>query len=165
MLFSWCIAWPMFRTDQRVQLKPEEWDIALVPSMNPGKVKSGTVDGSEGFGISAFSKQREAAGEYLKFWQSDQKQKEILIEAGWLPWSLKVLDDPQVQTNGAARVFREQSKYPMSRFGAPWYTEVQDILGRNVMRAVQGQQTVDQALDDTAAKAKEIITKHQAQKR
>src|SRR5690606_6574030 len=79
MMFSWCIAWPMLRSDERVQLQPEEWDVALVPSVNPARVKSGTVDGSEGFGISTFSQKREAAGEYLKFWQSDQKQKEILL--------------------------------------------------------------------------------------
>lgn len=162
MSFGWPFTYNFVLNDERCQIDPDVWDLALIPSMNPEKVKSGTVDGSQGFGISQFSQNKEAAWELLKFFATDEWQKRMAIESGWLPWSYAVLDDPAVQeANKPAVVFQEQSQYPIDRFGTPWYTEAQDVIGLNVHQAMFGEISVDQALEDAQARMEEIVARFQ----
>jgi multiple sugar transport system substrate-binding protein len=162
MSFGWPFTYNFVLTDERCQMEPDTWDLALIPSVNPEKVRSGTVDGSQGFGISQFSQNKEAAWEFLKFFATDEWQKRMAIETGWLPWSYAVLEDPAVQeANKPAVIFQEQSQYPINRFGTPWYTEAQDVIGLNVHQAMFGEKSVDQALADAQAGMEEIVARFQ----
>jgi multiple sugar transport system substrate-binding protein len=162
MSFGWPFTYNFILNDERCQIEPDMWDVTLIPSVNPKKVKSGTADGSQGFGINQFSQNKEAAWEFLEFFATDEWQKRMAIETGWLPWSYSVLEDPAVQeANRPAVIFQEQSQYPINRFGAPWYTEAQDIIGLNVHRAMFGEKSIDQALDDAQVEMEKIVAKFQ----
>jgi multiple sugar transport system substrate-binding protein len=162
MNFGWPFTYNFVLSDERCQIAPDTWDLTLIPSANPEKVRSGTVDGSQGFGISQFSQNKEAAWEFLKFFATDEWQKRMAIESGWLPWSYAVLEDPAVQeANRPAVIFQEQSQYPINRFGTPWYTEAQDVIGLNVHQAMFGEKSVEQALADAQAGMEEIVARFQ----
>jgi multiple sugar transport system substrate-binding protein len=131
---------------------------AIIPGI---KVRSASIDGSEGFAISKFSKNKGPALEWLKFVTTPAVQRTMVLREGWLPVSTTVLKDEQiVQALPVVETYAEQSKYTIRRYGAPWYNEVVEDLSAGITKAMLGQVEPAEALESSAAKAQQIIDKH-----
>lgn len=131
-----------------------EVGVAIIPAINT----SGAITGSEGYAISKFSKNKQAALEFLKYITRDEIQKDMAMRTGWYPVKKSVLEDPElVNSSPLFKVAAEQSKYPTYRFAAPFNAELTDILGPELLAAINGEKSAKQALDDAAAALQPII--------
>lgn len=123
--------------------------------------QTASLGGSEGYAISKFSKAQDASLKFLEFVASKDEQKGITIRTGWMPVRYSVFNDPEVQEKvPLSRVVAEQAKYRADRFAAPYAQEVIDALGPRIIEAVNGAKDPKAALDEAAAKAKEIVAKY-----
>ncbi|HHV59538.1 MAG TPA: extracellular solute-binding protein [Clostridiaceae bacterium] len=131
--------------------------VTRVPSIKT----TGAITGSEGHSISKYSQNKEAALDLIKFLSSNDVQKKMVLKTGWYPVVNSLFEDQEVLASSPLFQYAaEQSKYPTMRFAAPYTTELQDTLGPELLLAVQGKKTAKQALDDAAAKVKDIISQY-----
>lgn len=130
----------------------------VTPIVVPGIKTSGAITGSEGWVISKYSKNKDAALDLLKYVCSAESQKDVCIRTGWYPAIRSVFDDKEVLASSPMfGVAAEQSKYPTYRFAAPYLTELQDILGPQILLALEGKKSPKEALDDAAKEAEAVI--------
>ena len=121
-------------------------------------VKTASIDGSEGFAINNFSKNKQAALKWLQYVTGDAVQKRMAGEEGWFPVTTATLQDPGVVAAlPVVTTYSEESKYQIKRFGAPWYSDVVQQLSTDISKAMLGQVSPKDALDDAANRAKSII--------
>jgi len=155
MEWGWAADYNLSNTSKQSKIAGEV-GAALIPSI----VTSGALTGSEGYAISKFSKNKEAAFEFLKFMSRPEIQKDMTIRTGWYPVVQSVFYDNEArEKNPLINVVIEQVKFPTYRFGAPYATELTDVLAPELLLAIKGEKPPKQALDD-AAKAAEAILKY-----
>jgi len=156
MIFGWTADYALSNVADESKLKGE-----VGTGLLPAIVTSGAVTGSEGYVLSAFSKNKKAAFEFLKFVARADVQKESTIRTGWYPVKKSVFLDEEVKkANPLIDVANEQSKYPTYRFAAPYTQELNDILGPELLLAIQGKKSPKQALDDAANVLKPLIDQY-----
>jgi multiple sugar transport system substrate-binding protein len=81
-----------------------------------------------------------------------------VLDAGWLPIRLSILADPEVQqaaTNAA--VVLEQARHPYNSFVTPDYDAVTHALGMEIQRALAGEKTAAEALNDGSAAVEALV--------
>jgi multiple sugar transport system substrate-binding protein len=128
---------------------------AILPGI---EVRSASIDGSEGFAINKFSRNKAAALEWLRFVTSPEVQREIVLQEGWLPVSSSLLQDQEIiEALPVVETYAEQADYSITRGGAPWYNEMVEDLASNITKAMLGQVSAQDALDSSASAAEEII--------
>jgi multiple sugar transport system substrate-binding protein len=131
---------------------------AVLPGI---KVKSASIDGSEGFAINSFSKNKQAALKWLQYVTGTGVQKRMAQEEGWFPVTSTLLKDPEVVASlPVVTTYGEESQYQIKRFGAPWYSDVVQQLSTDISKAMLGQVTPADALNDAAGRAKTIIANY-----
>ena len=136
----------------------DEVGFTLIPAM---KLKSGAMSGSEGYVISKFSKNKDAALEFLKFVAKKENQKDMTLRTGWMPVRTSVFDDSELQAaNPLVAQTAEQIKYPVYRFGAPYAEEVTNMLGPEILNVVKLEKEPKKALEDAVKAAKEIVERY-----
>ena len=106
---------------------------------NPGITagSTGTVNGSDGLGLSKFSAQQTAAGSYLATQFSPEVALQVaLAPEHYPPTRTSVLNDPQVQTYDAdfVPVWAVQSQGGMNIWGAPydWNPVFDDVVHKMI---------------------------------
>jgi multiple sugar transport system substrate-binding protein len=123
-------------------------------------VKSASIDGSEGFAINNFSKNKQAALKWLQYVTTAPVQK-LMVHEGWFPVSTTMLKDSSVATTlPVVSTYLAESSYPIKRFGAPWYSDVTQELSTNITKAMLGQVSPKDALNAAAIRAGTIIAKY-----
>jgi len=153
MEWGWAADYNLSNTSKQSKIAGEV-GAALIPSI----VTSGALTGSEGYAISKFSKNKEAAFEFLKFMSRPEIQKDMTIRTGWYPVEQSVFQDSEVrEKNPLIEVVTEQLKFPTYRFAAPYATELADILAPELLLAIEGVKPPKQALDDAAKAVEEIL--------
>jgi len=159
MVFEWPSLWRQ-ANDPDVSRVAGNVGISIIPMI----YTSASLDGSEAYAISTFSRNKEAAFEFLKFVVSPEVQKDIALRCGWLPVRKSVLADPALQQSPLGPMFEVaslQNQYPIRRFAAPYAQEVIDAaLGPAILKAVQHEMTPEAALQWAAEKASEIVAKY-----
>ena len=125
----------------------------IVPAVMPkGPENNATIAGVDAWTVAAASPNQDLAAELIDFYLSPEVQKRQAFDTGWLPARLSVLDDPEVQAvNPVAAVLREQANAPFDSFMTPNYLAITDAIGREIQKALAGEQSASQAL--TAAKS------------
>jgi multiple sugar transport system substrate-binding protein len=89
-------------------------------------------------------------------------QTRQVLDTGWLPIRLSVLEDPDVQKGAPnAAVVLEQAQHPYDSFVTPDYNEVTQAIGTEIQRALQGDKTVEEALQDASDRVTEIVNQRQ----
>ncbi|HHY46950.1 MAG TPA: extracellular solute-binding protein [Firmicutes bacterium] len=157
MQFGWANTYA-FANDPQKSKMVGQLGFGLIPRILD---HTATVGGSEGYAIPKSSKKKEAALEFLEFVASKESQKGIAMRTGWMPVRYSVFEDREVQRAlPLSKVVAEQAKYRADRFAAPYAQEVIDSLGPEILAAVKGIKSPKQALDDAAAKAKQIVAKY-----
>jgi multiple sugar transport system substrate-binding protein len=94
----------------------------------------------------------------IEFYLDPVVQTRQVLDTGWLPIRLSVLEDPEVQSGAPnAAVVLEQAQHPYDSFVTPDYTEVTLAIGTEIQRALQGAKTVEEALQDASDQVAEIV--------
>lgn len=131
---------------------------AIIPGMS---ADSASIDGSEGFAINNFSENKQAALTWLRYVTRPEVQTPMAQDEGWFPVTKTLLRDPDiVRSLPVAATYIDQAQYPIKRFGAPWYSEVTLALSTNISKAMLQDMSPEEALDDAAARADEIIDQY-----
>lgn len=116
-------------TDFPTELAPEEVGVSIVPGITSGT--SGSFNGFEGYGISRFSENKEAALDFLMYLTGTDFQKQMNL-ALTLPSSrVTVLTDPDVAAvYPIGSVLAEQGTFNLDRYAAPydWTPPVTEAL-------------------------------------
>jgi len=118
-------------------------DDAMLPiytrAANPGLVagSTGTVNGSDGLGLSKFSVQQDAAKSYLVTQFSQPVALQVALSPNrYPPTRTSVLNDPQVQKQDAdlVPVWAVQSQGGMNRYGTPydWNPVFDEVLSKMI---------------------------------
>lgn len=129
--------------------------IATLPA---GPAGTASVDGSDAWSISKASENPELAWELIELWLSPEQQKAQVLETGWLPSRMSVMEDPEVQAAAPhVKVALEQAKHPFNSFVRPHHQEYTHALGTAVQSALSGSKTAEQAVADASAAIQEIV--------
>lgn len=137
-----------------------EFDIALAPS-GPGGPYS--VAGPMGWAISAYSKNPEAAWEFLRCIAGPEGEKFMFLQEGAPPGWRSVLNDPEVSMKlkeAGGDVMLQQTAFLALRPALPYYAEWSAAIQKAVHEVLTKQKTPQQALDEVAAYTRELKTKY-----
>lgn len=151
---------------------PAQWAAATASSAKIGvtnignaslpgiAVKTASIDGSEGFAINKFSKNKQAALAWLKYVTTGPVQRQMVAQEGWFPVSETLLKDSTIQGKlPPIKSYLEEAQYAIKRYGAPWYSDVVQGLATDITKAMLGKLSPKAALDDAAKRAQPIIAK------
>ncbi len=136
--------------------------MTLVPGL---KNRSGSSTGNEGFGVNAFSKNKDVALEFARFLHTDDMQKYVALEWGRGPGQQRYVDDPALLAPDLAEkyphitVLLEQVKHPARRYQAPFYFDLDKVFTENLLKLVTGQQSVDETASTCQKLGQEIVDK------
>jgi multiple sugar transport system substrate-binding protein len=152
------------------------WPFMWVPANNPesskivgdvaaavlpaGPAGSASIDGTDAYTITKLSKNQELARKLVEFYLDKEVQKRQVLDTGWLPIRMSVLNDPEVQAaapNAAAVL--EQANYPYDSYVTPDYNAVTTAVGVEIQKALQGSQTAAETIQNAADQVTEIIKK------
>jgi multiple sugar transport system substrate-binding protein len=132
---------------------------AILPA---GPVTSASIDGTDAYTIAKSSPNPEMARKLIEFYLDPEVQKRQVLDTGWLPIRLSVLNDPEVQAAVAnAAVVVEQAKYPYDSFVTPDYNAVTTTIGVEIQKALAGSQSAADAIKTASDQVAEIIKKRQ----
>lgn len=137
-----------------------EFDIALAPA-GPGGPYS--VAGPMGWAISAYSRNPEAAWEFLRCIAGPEGEKFMFMEEGAPPGWKSVLNDPEVSMKlkqAGGDVMLQQTAFLALRPALPYYSEWSAGVQKAVHEVLTKQKTPQQALDDLAAYTRELKAKY-----
>lgn len=131
--------------------------VSILPGIDPGT--SGSTAATEGFGISRFTANPEAALSFLKFMTGPEYQAEMVKGTGGfvLPSSrVSVLQDPSVvEAFPIAPVLVQQGQYNLSNPAAPF--DLQAPFQTAVTNLYRGEWTPQQAHDGFVQSVKDAI--------
>lgn len=156
MMFNWPYMWVPAQDPEQSQVAGKIGS-AILPA---GEAGSASIDGTDAWSIANTAEDPEMAAELIEFYLSPEQQKAQVLETGWLPIRLSVLNDPEVQEQASnAKVVLEQAEHPYDSFLTPDYTEISQALGTEFQRALQGEKSASDALRDGEESVKSIIAK------
>lgn len=158
MEFGWAADYNM-SNDPSVSNVVGEVGFALAPSLS---IESGAMDGSEAYAISKFSKNKEAAYEFLKFMVRQEVQEDMCLRTGWMPVRTSVFSSPELrEANPLVAHVDKQMRYPVYRFAAPYAEEVINMFGNEILTVVKLEKDAEQAIEDSVKEARDIVKRYQ----
>ncbi len=129
---------------------------SLIPVAKAGNA-SWTVDGSECMAIAAKAANKDAAWKFIQYFTSKDQSKAIFKDMSALPVWKSVFNDPDLAKNPWMKTFLDQLTNDYSRPGQAWYAEFSQTMQVETIGALNGTKTPQQALDDAAKKAADIL--------
>ena len=130
----------------------------LIPGMS---VRSASIDGSEGFAINKFSKNKEAALAWLQFVTTADVQKKIVTDEGWFPVTSSVLSDPvSLKALPVLKTYQASTRYVTKRYGVPWSSELDQLLSVQFSNAMNKKTSPKEALDSAASQTEALVKKY-----
>jgi multiple sugar transport system substrate-binding protein len=132
---------------------------AILPA---GPVGSASIDGTDAYTITKLSPNPEMARKLIEFYLTPEVQKRQVLDTGWLPIRLSVLNDPEVQTAAPnAAVVLEQATHPYDSYVTPDYNEVTTAIGVEIQKALAGSQSAADAIKNASDQVTAIVQKRQ----
>ncbi|WP_449276960.1 extracellular solute-binding protein [Leucobacter sp. GX24907] len=154
IMFNWPFMWEE-ANDPETSAVADKIGTAVLPA---GKAGTASVDGADSLSIYKESENPELAYDLIDFYLSPEQQKAQVIETGWLPIRMSVLDDPEVQEAAPqAEATLEQAKHPYSSYVVPQHEEYTHALGVEIQQALQGNKTPEQAIEDAYDAVSQIV--------
>jgi multiple sugar transport system substrate-binding protein len=130
---------------------------AILPA---GPAGSASIDGTDAYTITKLSPNPDKARQLIEFYLDKEVQKRQVLDTGWLPIRLSVLNDPEVQAAAPnAAVVLEQAKFPYDSFVTPDYNAVTTAIGTEIQKALAGSQTAAEAIKNASDQVTEIVKK------
>lgn len=128
---------------------------ALLPA---GPAGTASIDGTDAYTIAKLSPNPEKARQLIEFYLDKEVQKRQVLDTGWLPIRLSVLNDPEVQAAAPnAAVILEQAKNPYDSFVTPDYNAVTTAIGVEIQKALAGSQSAAETLQKASDQVTEIV--------
>lgn len=156
-VFNWPFQWAS-ATAEGAATSAETTGNGLIPGIN---VRSASIDGSEGYAISSFSQNMQAALKWLQFASGATAQKEIVEQEGWFPVSQTTLDDPAtVEALPVVETYKQANEYAIERYGTPWSNELDQLLSVQVFRAMNQESEPAEALKTAQEELLPIVEKY-----
>lgn len=157
MVFNWPSQWAT-ATAKTSRLDPKTVGNGLIPGIS---VRSASIDGSEGFAINKYSKNKQAALAWLQFVATGEVQRKIVADEGWFPVTDDVLtDQASIEALPVLTTYQQTTKYVTKRFGVPWSNELDQLMSVQVSNAMNRKTTPKQALDDAVKQTQKLVTKY-----
>jgi len=157
MVFNWPFQYAT-ATASTSSLNASTVGNGLIPGMG---VRSASIDGSEGFAINKFSKNKDAALAWLQFVTGADVQKQMVQQEGWFPVSQSALTDPaSVEALPVLNTYQESTKYATKRWGTPWSSELDQLMSVQIIDAMNRKTTPKAALDTLAGQTQALVTKY-----
>lgn len=123
--------------------------VGLVPGVKAGMSAALTLP--EAYAIPSKSKHKDAAWKFINFMTSKETNKVLAQEIGVLPIWVDLYTDPELTAKYPFWAdFQAQLKTARGLSKLTWYGDFVDISTAEVHKALAGEQTAQQALDNTA---------------
>jgi len=130
---------------------------AILPA---GPAGSASIDGTDAYTISKLSPNPDLARQLIEFYLDKEVQKRQVLDTGWLPIRLSVLNDPEVQAAAPnAAVILEQAKNPYDSYVTPDYNAVTTAIGVEIQKALAGSQSAADTIKNASDQVAEIVKK------
>jgi multiple sugar transport system substrate-binding protein len=127
-----------------------------------GPVTSASIDGTDAYTITKLSPNPDLSRKLIEFYLQPDVQKRQVLDTGWLPIRLSVLNDPEVQSAAPnAAVVLEQAKYPYDSYVTPDYNEVTTAIGVQIQKALSGSQSAADSIKNASDQVAAIVKKRQ----
>jgi ABC-type glycerol-3-phosphate transport system substrate-binding protein len=133
--------------------------LAGVPLPHAEGAQPVSVLGMLGFSVSAQSKHKKEAAEYLKFILNKENQLTWNQVTGRLPTRTDAAQDPQIQRPELAGFLKAQD-YAFKLPDVPYYPDVQLISTEGYQAVISHKATPAQAAADAAKKTQTLIQQH-----
>jgi multiple sugar transport system substrate-binding protein len=159
MMMNWPFTWKGAQ-DPTTSKIAGKLGSAVLPA---GPAGTASIDGTDAYTITKLSPNPETSRKLIEFYLDKDVQKRQVLDTGWLPIRLSVLNDPEVQkvATNAATVL-EQAKSPYDSFVTPDYNEITDTMGREIQKALQGTQSAADAIKNSEQLVTAIIKKRKS---
>jgi ABC-type glycerol-3-phosphate transport system substrate-binding protein len=130
----------------------------IMPGIKAGT--SGSCNGFEGFGVNRFSTHQAAALSFVREITSREPEK-IMNLTKQFPSSRKdVLSDPEVlAVYPIAAVLAKQGQYNIDRYGAPYFTQLEQVLSQTLTGLWKGTYSPAQAQEQVQTQGQAAIDK------
>ncbi len=152
---NWGFAWDRFKDDADSQVKGKV-AVASMPAMPGGK--SATCVGGWQWAVSAFSKNKPASADLIRFMSSPIASKYLAIEGSLLPTYAGIYTDSDVTRQvpwflGAGLAMAFGKSRPMNAR----YAEVSDAIRTNTSAVLARTKTPEAGVDDIDAKLQRVM--------
>ena len=151
---NWPYAWNLLEGSQ----SPVKDKVAIMPMVHGKGGKSAATLGGWGYGISAFSKNRQAAWRFMQFAAKPENQKIAFFKGGILPTRRSLFEDAEVLK--ASPHMRELGKVlsaARARPVHPRYAQISDVIQLHVSAALSKQSEPQAALTAAAQEIRKIL--------
>ncbi|PDQ34820.1 MAG: hypothetical protein B5766_09530 [Candidatus Lumbricidophila eiseniae] len=157
IVFNWPFQYAV-ATAATSKLTKDSLGNGLIPGIS---VTSASIDGSEGFAINKYSKNKEAALAWLQFVATETVQLQIVEKEGWFPVSKSVLEAPTaVAALPVLTTYKETTRYVTKRYGTPWGNEFDQALSIQIINAMNGKTSPKDALASAQTTAQGLVKKY-----
>ncbi len=135
-----------------------QWDVTTLPSRDGAKPGPGCL-GTWNLGVSAFSKNKQAAGEVIKWLVSQEQQQVRVLANGNLPVHLAVFENQEVQTKFPYALRAQESfKSLKPRPVTPFYGQISsEAIQPNLGAAMARQKSPAEAIKQMADTMRRIV--------
>lgn len=144
--------------DDKVEYLTDEMrsNLRMAPLPHFENTKSTSVYGGWNLMVSQFSEKIPEVIKFVRFLMSEESQKIMYEEGGYLPTNKKLYTDSVfVVKHKEINFFKELFKMGVHRPFMEGYTNVSDILSYYINSAIKGEISVDKALQEAELKIKE----------
>jgi multiple sugar transport system substrate-binding protein len=156
MMMNWPFMWKPANDPEASQVVGKV-GAAILPA---GPAGTASIDGTDAYTITKLSPNPEGARKLIEFYLDKEVQKRQVLDTGWLPIRLSVLNDPEVQAaapNAAAVL--EQATHPYDSYVTPDYNAVTTAIGVEIQKALAGSQSAQAAITAASDLVTEIVKK------
>jgi multiple sugar transport system substrate-binding protein len=123
-----------------------------------GPAGTASIDGTDAYTITKLSPNPEDARKLIEFYLDPEVQKSQVLDTGWLPIRLSILNDPEVQEKAAnAKVTLEQANAPYDSFVTPDYNEVTQAIGTEIQKALKKEVSAADAIKAASDQVATIV--------
>lgn len=127
----------------------------IIPGL---KLRSGSVNGLEGYGVNRFSNNKELGVAFLQHLITPEVQKQVALGWGRPPSVQAVFDDAEVlEKSPQFAAVKEQSGYPSPRYGSPFYTDLAAVFVEHMLAAIDGAKSPAEAVKSIQADGQKVI--------
>lgn len=154
--------WPYQFALAQDQAQSKIVDQVAIAPLPAGDTGSAAALGGWMGGINKFSKHPKEAWEFLKFMTGPEGQKISAVEGGLAPTYLPAYEDADVQKASplfANKDFVDGVSAAVSRPTTPIYPKISEVIQIEVSKALAGQQTAEQAVQNMETQMNDLMKK------
>lgn len=132
----------------------------IIPGLT---LRSGSVNGFEGFAINQFSPSKDLALAWLEHIISPEVQSLVALNWGRPPARVATFDEPAVVEKAPQFAsVKEQGQYPSPRYGSPFYFDVGAIFVEHMLAMIDGNLTPEAAVETIQTEAQAFVDEYWA---